>query len=500
MKIRLLPALALAALSLSPASMVAQVVTVELEEPGTLSSKIDPDMWYTMRTLTVKGPINGTDIKFLRDVAALPMSGATEPKGKLTTLNLKAARIVPGGDVYFASQSSSGRYYECVTRKDTVGHDMFYRFINLKSLTIPDNTVYIDSTAICYTGITSFTIPPSVKGVGMGAFEINYELTRVTIPEGVESFGLLCFYHCDKLKSISFPNSVKELGEGMFNYCDALSYVKLPDNLEVIPMACFENTHALETLNLPTTLRRIEERAFMYCSGLQSVNLPDGLEYIGPYAFSGCSELRTCLIPASTQEIGYLSFAGTFELGGIQLAEENPNYCTIDGSLFSKDSIIMYQLYNGSMDTTYVMPPMVQEIAYEGCGYNYYLKHLTLSPALRIVSERGIDFCYQLQDLTCPAEEVPDCVGTAFDAAIQRQAVLYVPRASLNAYKRAPQWKDFDTIRPIEGTPTAIPDISLIKQGGGARYDTSGRRLDQPVHGINIIRNADGTTRKVYVK
>lgn len=47
---------------------------------------------------------------------------------------------------------------------------------------------------------------------------------------------------------------------------------------------------------------------------------------------------------------------------------------------------------------------------------------------------------------------------------------------------------------------TGIDEIADTWQGESTSYDLQGRRIGKPQKGINIIRNADGTTKKVLIK
>ena len=47
---------------------------------------------------------------------------------------------------------------------------------------------------------------------------------------------------------------------------------------------------------------------------------------------------------------------------------------------------------------------------------------------------------------------------------------------------------------------TGIDEIANTQQGESTSYDLQGRRISKPQEGINIIRNADGTTKKVLIK
>ncbi|MBR1445923.1 MAG: hypothetical protein IJ586_02395, partial [Alloprevotella sp.] len=136
----------------------------------------------------------------------------------------------------------------------------------------------------------------------------------------------------------------------------------------------------------------------------------------------------------------------------------------------------------------------------EGCGYSYDLKHLVLPESLLLIGTMGIDFCYNIVDVMCKATTPPDCVGRAIDAQIVSQATLYVPRESLAEYRKAPVWKDFKTIKPIPdgGDDTGINTPVTSANAPAAVYDLSGRRMKEAGTGVSIVRESDGTVRKVY--
>ncbi|MBQ2300778.1 MAG: hypothetical protein II279_04780, partial [Bacteroidaceae bacterium] len=45
-----------------------------------------------------------------------------------------------------------------------------------------------------------------------------------------------------------------------------------------------------------------------------------------------------------------------------------------------------------------------------------------------------------------------------------------------------------------------IDEIADTQQGESISYDLQGRRIGKPQKGVNIIRNDDGTTKKVLIK
>lgn len=81
---------------------------VELTEAGTLQEKV-PD-YSNVTSLVVSGPINGTDLRYIREMAGIKVSGGPS-QGKLSELDLSDARIVAGGDYYMYDYSSYEEFY-----------------------------------------------------------------------------------------------------------------------------------------------------------------------------------------------------------------------------------------------------------------------------------------------------------------------------------------------------------------------------------------------------
>lgn len=73
-----------------------------------------------------------------------------------------------------------------------------------------------------------------------------------------------------------------------------------------------------------------------------TVNIPDIVTQIGEYVFKGCERIESINIPKSVTDIGSIFgvVQSTFEecnsLVSINVAEDNPNYCSFDGILCKK--------------------------------------------------------------------------------------------------------------------------------------------------------------------
>ena len=214
-------------------------VTIKLDEAGTLPDRIGENQKYLITNLKIVGKINGTDLKFIREMAGRDFNGE-KTDGKLSILDLSEAKIVAGGDAY---ARYGDNYY---TSNDKLGDYAFYGCSGLTSLTLPSSVTKIGCYALfnCI-GLTSLTLPSSVTEIGEHAFLNCRGLTNFTIPSGVTKIGGAAFFSCYGLISLTIPSSVTAIGSGAFNGCSGLTSIyvymeKLPETGSNLFLGCDE--------------------------------------------------------------------------------------------------------------------------------------------------------------------------------------------------------------------------------------------------------------------
>ena len=95
----------------------------------------------------------------------------------------------------------------------------------------------------------------------------------------------------------------------------------------------------------------------------------------------------------------------------------------------------------------------------------------------------------------------PETSGGAFGLYhgydMYERATLYVPEEAIEAYKTAPEWKNFKNILPIkDGVSDVTTDDAQVV--ATEYHDLYGRRLEAPAERSIIIRTdvySDGTRR-----
>ena len=212
-------------------------VTIKLDEAGTLPTKIAVSRKNLITNLKIVGKINGTDLKFIREMAGRDFNGE-KTDGKLSILDLSEAKIVAGGDAYVRYGDN---YY---TSNDKLGDYVFNDCYGLTSLTLPSSVTKIGCYALSNCiGLTSLPLPSSVTEIGEHAFLNCRGLTNFTIPSGVTSIGTSAFFCCYGLISLTIPSSVTAIGSCAFNDCSGLTSIyaymeKLPETGSNLFLGC----------------------------------------------------------------------------------------------------------------------------------------------------------------------------------------------------------------------------------------------------------------------
>ena len=307
--------------------LITRQITLKLDEAGTLPDRIGENQKYLITNLKIVGKINGTDLKFIREMAGRDFNGK-KTDGKLSILDLSEAKIVAGGDAYV---QYSDNYY---TYNDELGKYAFYGCSGLTSLTIPSGVTSISDLAFegC-SGLTSLTIPSSVTSIGWYAFSGCSGLTSLTIPSGVTSIGNQTFEGCSGLTSLTIPSGVTSIGNYAFAGCSRLTSLTIPSGVTEIGYGAFRDCSGLTSLTIPSGVTSIGYYAFKGCSGLTSIYVyTKKLPELGSDVFTGC-DAKNCIlyVPTGTyddylvSEFGYFEKIVEFDASGIDKVTTSTN-------------------------------------------------------------------------------------------------------------------------------------------------------------------------------
>lgn len=315
------------------------------------------------------------------------------------------------------------------------------------SYTVDGINYMVDSTkmeAVVVAGnyIGSINIPANVNIEGK-----DYSVTAL------ESYA---FSRCNKLTNVSIPNSVRMIGPGCFAFCTSLTSLTIPNSVRNIGILCFYECSSLSAIDLPKNIKDLEG-VFYHCTGLKSIIIPDSVKSLSTFVpkddgdmrpdikgcFAGCTNLTNIVIPNSVTSFGDGCFVDCSSLKNISI----PNSVTSLG---------------------------------EGCFYGCNsLTSITIPESVVYLGSECIDGCPNLNEVTCLAI-VPPTIDYTYSL---KNKTLYVPEKSIEAYKTAKYWKDFEKILPISASGIksistddkvlAIKDGKLLFRNSNEKEKTS---------------------------
>ena len=199
-----------------------------------------------------------------------------------------------------------------------------------------------------------------------------------------------------------------------------------------IGASAFAECKYVKSVTIPATVRKIHDSAFEDCRMLTTLTFaePSTLNSIGNWAFYNCHKLQHVTIPEGVTEIGEAAF---FD-------------CT-------------------------------------------YLNELTLPASMEYIADNGFALCAKLRRMNVSATTPPQVEARTFED-VDRSIPVVVPDASVNAYKAAPVWQEFNIVGK-NNVPSAVDNVDasnrstqkLLRDGhlviirDGVEYNVMGQQL-----------------------
>ncbi|WP_444392557.1 leucine-rich repeat domain-containing protein [Prevotella sp.] len=424
-----------------------------------------------------------------------------------------------------------------------IGHHTFYGCNNFtKELILSENLEKIGSYA--FAGCSGFskgnlTIPNSVTVIGIGAFSDCSSFNgKLTLPENLTKIGKEVFKNCKCLSGdLTIPNSVTEIGEGAFYDCKGFNgKLSLPCNLSKIGNNAFYGCENLSgSLTIPETVKEIGILAFCNCTGFTGdFVLPSALESIGINAFGYTQEKNKLVFQSLPKGMRYsYSFCNMKKCVNLSDASYVADDATVDldeasysrtmsntwGTLMLPYKITLtgnepYSLYKIETLTGNELvlsrlegsvaagtPCIVKRNGTEA-ELTFGANDAELNMAIATTTVGGMTFrgTYWTEEVNSGYVISKDC----FWNVEELKNSSWVKGVKVRPFRA---WLDGTSANAsaqlsmrIDGSTTGIDAIDALNDAEAEYYDLSGKRLDEPQKGVNIVRMKSGKTKKIIIK
>ncbi len=218
---------------------------------------------------------------------------------------------------------------------------------------------------------------------------------------------------------------------------------------------------------------------------IKAINIPKTVEYIGAMKY---------VVPGAT-----MTLPGTIKVVSAAAGIEAEKLIIEDGVQYIGTHLAEKKLIRCN-NTELTIPGSVQ---FGSCAIETPKLEsikITKSKIDGATPYLGPGFCWNttsVKKITCEYDVPPETSGSAFEDYMYDRATLYVPEEAIEAYKAAPEWKEFEKIMPIkDGVNDVTADEAQVV--ATEYHDLYGRRLEAPTErGITIRTDvySDGTRR-----
>ena len=389
-----------------------------------------------------------------------------------------------------------------------------------------------------FTG--NLTIPNSVTTIGNSAFENCTGFNgSLTIPHSVTTIGESAFYNCQRFTGdLTIPSSITTIEDNTFSGCFGFNgKLTIPNSVTFIGNSAFGGCYGFTgNLTIPSSITAIGYSAFDGCYGFTgNLTLPKSLEVVPSNSFNECNNIQTFKFQSLPEVFGgslndykpivslsddsYISDQATGTVDAISYTRQMSNDW---GTLVLPYSLTLtgsepYRLYNiETVSEDELVLKQLEGVVAAG----------TPCVVKRNGSESELTFGANNAELnmTIDGKTVGDMTfrGTYRTEEVNSGYVI-----SKNSFWNVAELNKSDLVKGVKVKPfrawldgtspngasqlsicvsdtatgiDAAGTIDTLNDVATEYYDLSGKRLDEPQRGVNIVRMKSGKTKKIIIK
>ena len=305
---------------------------------------------------------------------------------------------------------------------------------------------------------TSYIVPVGTTNLYPQAFYDSTNLVSISIPNTLTRFSAYCFNNCSNLRTIVFNGSVKKWNAITFD--NNWNY-GMPNDYQVVFNAIYTEEELIElhTLLPGSSFRDlisnditaiefvsgreipenaidvsasgegfvkawVEDTTMYVCStdggliyansdcdymfqnktNLGYVNTENLSMTIAMNTFDGCTGLKIIDISATIDVAREGVFMDCSTLTDVNVDNDNPVFCSVDGIVFTKDMKVLVLYPAGKTDTTYVVPDGIKEIAMYAFYMHRHLVTVSLPSSVEYIGNNSFTGSSKLSIIDIPAD------------------------------------------------------------------------------------------------
>ncbi len=393
----------------------------------------------------------------------------------------------------------------------------FYGCASLKEVVIPSSVTTIRQRAfVGCNSITELIVPGTVKTLETATFANCANLKKVTVEEGVTNTGYsYMFAGCTSLEDVSLPNTMTEMGSYTFGGCTSLKEIKLPKGITELGAGTFYECSSLTSVKLPEGITEISTGLFGY-SGITSVTIPDAVTQLCTNAFRNTA-ISSLTIPQNVTYLQGWILYGCTDVKKVYALNPEPAECQL---AYSGSDGSVVRPFTGMPSTCVLYVPTGTKEDYSTAdGWEGFFADIIEFDVLSAetleaqditdssatlkgsvtegtfdMTEKGFEYWTGYDDATVVVVSDNEMTASITDLA-------YGTTYSYRAYAIDETGTRYgDTLTFTTDVPEGISSVNPNDSDVEGYYSISGLKLNAPQKGINIVRYADGTTKKVIIK
>ena len=424
----------------------------------------------------------------------------------------------------------------------TIGESAFFNCQGFKGdLTIPNSVTTIGRLAFFRCSrFKGLKLSNSVKTIGDGAFKVCYGFTgELILPNSITTIGEEAFHGCLGFTGdLTIPNSITTIEASVFHGCFGFTgNLTLPNSITTIKYDAFRGCTGFKgNLKLSNSVKTIGDCAFRECTGFTgNLTLPKSLEVVSHDSFYKCNNIQTFKFQSlpevlegslndykpivSLSDDSYISDQATGTADAISYTRQMSNdwgtlvlpyALTLTGSepyrLYAISAVSENELVLKQIDGEVAAgtPCVVKRNGSESeltFGANDAELNMTIDG--KTVGNMTFNGTYWAKEVTNGYVIAKDCfwnVAELNKSDLVKGVKVKPFRAWLDG--TSPNGASQLSIC-VSDTATGIGaagTIDVLNDTATEYYDLSGKRLDEPQRGVNIVRMKSGKTKKIIIK